>query len=65
MVVFQLVLIGPGPIGNVTNHVKRIALLDVLLDHVGRLLVVHDQVVPGHTVTLRRMEEMAVEYQLA
>ena len=24
MVVFQLVLIGPGPIGNVTNHVKRI-----------------------------------------
>jgi hypothetical protein len=29
MVVFQLFLIGPRPIGNVTDHVKRIALLDV------------------------------------
>jgi hypothetical protein len=67
MVVFQLALIGPCPIGSVTDHMKRIAFLDVLLDHVGRLLLVHDQVVPGHTVTLRRMEEMAVavEYQLA
>ena len=66
MVVFQLALIGPRPIGNVTNHVKRIALLDVLLDHVGRLLALHDQFVPGHTVMLGRMEEMAVvvEYQL-
>ncbi len=66
MVMFQIVLIGPRPIGNVTDHVKRIALLDVLLDRVGRLLALHDQVVPGHTVTLRRMEEMAVavEYQL-
>jgi hypothetical protein len=40
--------------------VKRITLLDVLLDHVGRFLAVHDHVVPEHSVTLGRMEEMAV-----
>ena len=50
MVVFQFVLIGPRPIGNVTDHVKRITLLDVLLDHVGLLLAVHDQVVPGRNL---------------
>ena len=30
MVVFQLVLIGPRSIGNVTNHMKRNTLLDNL-----------------------------------
>jgi len=50
MVVSLLVLIGPRPIGNVTDYVKRITLLDVLLDHVGRFLAVHDQIVPGRNL---------------
>lgn len=51
MVVFDLVVIGLCSIGNVTDNMKHIALLDVVLDHVGRSLGVHNQLIAlGTTV---------------